>query len=431
MPVQSQPRPPQPIAGRAGSQADGRTAGRPANAGSAGGATDARSVAAPATTGAAAVLRAVLDHGPVARTLIGQATGLSPAAVSRQTAELISLGLVRELPAPATPPRAGRPFVPLDIDTDRYLAYGVHIGVPTVTFGLLDLRGRVVAQEALEHDGDAASVSRLIGRHLPGFARRHGRGGRALGLGVVSGGRVDNERGVIVEHAPLGWRDVHIRDELAAITSLPVHVDGHARAIARAEILFGPRRARRSLVHLFVGYVVDAAFATDGVVHRGSRSAAGDVAHLPVSGSDRRCACGRTGCFQAAVSETTLLERAVRERVIARPDSSALLAAAVAGEPKALAIYSDRLRIVGRVIALLMNMLDPDDLILTESAVIGVPALRAVLYEEIAAHARACPAPEKVVRPNSFGAGTPAVAAGATVLDAVHSFPRGLFSPNR
>ncbi|WP_374212819.1 MarR family transcriptional regulator, partial [Frankia sp. CiP3] len=55
----------------------------------------------PGTTGsAAAVLRAVLDHGPVARTLIGRATGLSPAAVSRQTADMISLGLLREAPVP-------------------------------------------------------------------------------------------------------------------------------------------------------------------------------------------------------------------------------------------------------------------------------------------------------------------------------------------
>ncbi len=82
-----------------------------------------------------------------------------------------------------------------------------------------------------------------------------------LGLGVVTGGRVDPQRGVVVERQPLGWRDVPVRKVLATATSLPVYVDGHARALAQAEILFGDQRARRSLVHLFVGNVVDAAMS--------------------------------------------------------------------------------------------------------------------------------------------------------------------------
>ncbi|WP_407675424.1 MarR family transcriptional regulator, partial [Peterkaempfera griseoplana] len=48
--------------------------------------------------GPAAVLRAVLHSGPVARTVLARTTGLSPAAVSRHTADLIALGLLRELP---------------------------------------------------------------------------------------------------------------------------------------------------------------------------------------------------------------------------------------------------------------------------------------------------------------------------------------------
>jgi predicted NBD/HSP70 family sugar kinase len=402
-------------------------------------------VAEPGDAGAAAaVLRAVLDHGPIPRTLIGRTTGLSPAAVTRQTAGLISFGLVRELPAPPGPPRAGRPVVPLDIDTERYLACGVHIAVPIVTFGLVDLRGRVVARESHPHGGDAPSVVRLIGRLLPDFVRRHSRGSRLLGLGVVTGGRVDPERGVVLEHGPLGWHDVDLRHDIAAAigvpasggapdfssrrfwpAGLPVHVDGHARALAHAEILFGRRRARRSHVHLFVGNVVDAAIATAGVVHRGQHSSAGDIAHLEFGAQPAlgECGCGRTGCFQAAVSDRALLARAVRERVIARPDLADLLAAAVGGEARAVSLFRDRLRVIGRVVALLLDIFDPDDLVLTEAAAITLPWLLPALYEEIAKHSRGRVDPERIVRPNSFGSGTLAVAAGATVLHAVYRAP--------
>ncbi|ONH27095.1 ROK family protein [Pseudofrankia asymbiotica] len=402
---------------------------------------------------AAAVLRAALDHGPLARAAIGQWTGLSPAAVSRQTADLISLGLLRELPdAQRAAPRAGRPHVPVDVDTASHLACGVHIAVPMLTFGLVDLRGRVVAQEEVDHDGDPARVLALIGRHLPDFVHRHQRaqlslgrhlgdggdgGGRdatlpeggLLGVGVVSGGLVDARGGIILEHAPLGWRDVPVAAPLRAATGLPVHVEGHARALAQAEILFGDPRARRGLVHLFAGHVVDAAIALEGTVLRGQRSAAGGVAHLRIPGATEQCACGGTGCAQATLSEGVWLARAVAEGVIPRPDIRLLAAAVAAREPAAVALLRARLRLVGRLAALLIDMIDPEVLVVTELATLQLPELITEVQAEVAAHSRARSAPERVVRPSSFGPGVLAVAAAAGILAAVHRSPRSVRAP--
>ena len=77
--------------------------------------------------GAAAVLRAVLRGGPLARTSIIKETGLSAAAVSRHAAELSAMGLVCEPPEPIRSPRPGRPGIPLDIETAHHAAAGVHI----------------------------------------------------------------------------------------------------------------------------------------------------------------------------------------------------------------------------------------------------------------------------------------------------------------
>lgn len=379
-----------------------------------------------ASGSAAAVLRAVLDRGPVARAVIGQATGLSPAAVSRQTADLISLGLLRELPSVSVSPRAGRPHVPLDIDTERYLACGVHISVPKVTFGLVDLRGKAVASESVPHQGDPRQVLTLVGRHLPGFVRRHRGDGQLLGLGVVTGGRVDTRDGVVVEHGPLGWRNVPVGQVLSEDTGLPVYVDNHARALAQAEVLFGEPRSRRSLVHLFVGNVVDAAIAIGGTVLHGPRSGAGDVAHLRLPGSDQRCRCGGSGCAEATLTEGVWLERATAAGIIARPDVTLLVAAALDGEARAVAMLRARLRLIGRLVAVLLDLIDPEVLVLTEAATISIPHLMSDLYDEVAVHSRRCVALDQVVRPSSFGPDVLAVAAGASLLDAVHRIPRSL-----
>ena len=373
--------------------------------------------------GAAAVLRAALRRGPLARTTISRETGLSPAAVSRHAAELMALGLVYEPREPPSAPRPGRPRIPLDIDTGRHLAAGVHIAIPQLTFSLTDLRGRVVAQERAPRRATPTAVLQDIAALLPGFLRRHAGGRSVLGLGVVTGGWVDPESGVLVENSALGWRDVPLRQTLRSATRLPIHVESHARALAQAELLFGAGQ-QGDLVHLFVGNVVDAAIAAGGVLLRGRRNGAGGIAHLPVPGSTTPCPCGGTGCLQATVSDRTMAERAVAEGIVPRPELTLLLTAAAAGDARALKLCRARLRQIAPAVALLLDMISPDLLVLTEAVTLYLPELLGVLHQEVAARTRQ--PVEQLVRPSSFGPGALAVAAGTPVLAAVHQDPLAL-----
>jgi len=373
--------------------------------------------------GAAAVLRAALQCGPLARTAISRETGLSPAAVSRHTADLLALGLVYEPPTPQSPPRPGRPRVPLDIDTGYHLAVGVHIAIPQLTFSLTDLRGRVVAQEQTPRGDSPTEVLRDIAAHLPGLLRRHATGRSVLGLGVVTGGWVDPDSGTVVENSALGWRDVPVRRLLQSATRLPIHVDGHARALAQAELLFGAARGG-DLVHLFVGNAVDAAIAAGGTLLRGRRSGAGGIAHLPVPGSSAACPCGAVGCLQATVSDRAFAERAVAAGIAPRPEIGLLVAAARSGDPRALELCRERLRLIAPITALLLDMISPEVLVLTDAVTLRLPELLPYLYQQIAARTRQDPS--QLVRPSSFGPNVLAVAAGTPVLAAVHQDPMAL-----
>ncbi|GAA1361662.1 ROK family transcriptional regulator [Streptomyces beijiangensis] len=377
-------------------------------------------------TGPSAVLRTVLREGPLARTALSRTTGLSPAAVSRHTADLIGLGLLHELAPPAGPPRAGRPQIPVGIDPAHHVVCGVHIALTHTTFAVVDLLGRVTAFQRIPHSGDAPGVLGQILHHLPAFLARRAAGRSVLGIGVVTGGWVDSAQGVVVEHDPLGWRDIPVRETLAAGTRLPVHVDGHARALAQAELLFGAASRRTEMVQLFVANVVDAAIATGGSVLRGRRSGAGDVAHLPLGDPELRCGCGRRGCLQDAVSDRAVAGRAFEAGIIPAPRFPLLLQRAGDGDPAALRILRERLRTTGRACALLLDVINPEVLVLTDTTAIHLPELLPDLYEEIAAHSHLCTDPERAVVPTPFGSQVLGVAAGAVVLDAVYRRPMDL-----
>ncbi len=378
-------------------------------------------------TSASVVLRAVLEHGPVARSAIARLTGLSPAAVTGHCARLAKSGLIRETPGPSRSPRAGRPHVPVELDGSRFLVGGVHVASAHTTVALLDLRGRVVARRQRGHDGTQPDrVARRAAEGLDALLAEQAAGAALLSVGVASGGWVDRDAGTVVEHEPLGWRDVPLRELLAARTGRPVHLDGRSRALANAERLFGEARHSRSVLHLFVGDMVDAAFATDDRVHYGQRSQAGVVAHLPVVGGTQPCPCGRIGCLQAEVSERTLCRRAYEAGVVTAPDPALVVEAARRGDPTAVRLLVERARLTGRAVGLLFDLLNPDTVIVVERGVIQRADCLAALREEIAAYTSAAVDTARAVLPTSFPDAVLAMAGGAVALDVLYRDPLDL-----
>ncbi|MFI6689542.1 ROK family protein [Streptomyces sp. NPDC050485] len=369
-------------------------------------------------TSASIVLRSVLEYGPVARSTIARLTGLSPASVTDHCAQLGALGLIREAAVPRQSKGAGRPHTPVDLDASRFVVGGVHVAVPYTTVALLDLRGRVVVERRLGH-GEGTEPGRVLANAADGLGAllADARDRTPLGVGVAAGGWVDRDSGAIVEHGLLGWRDVAVREVIGAHTGLPVQVDGHARALVNGERLFGRVRGSRSVLHLFVGNVVDAAFATHDEVHHGPRSQAGAIAHLPLEGGTEPCDCGRTGCLQVELTEGTLCRRARERGVISTANPMHVVRAAADGNPVAVRLLVERARMVGRAARLLLDVLNPETVVITEAGVMYrddcLGALREAVGEERAA----------LVVPSSFPDSVLAVAGGSVALDVLYRDP--------
>ncbi|MCX2181211.1 ROK family protein [Streptomyces sp. SKN60] len=378
-------------------------------------------------TNAATVLRTVLEHGPLARSAIARHSGLSPAAVSRQATDLLRHGLLRELPERAETAGPGRPQIPVDLhlgSTTGPVAGGVHLGVDVTSFGLVDLRGRVVARRRFAHAGaDPRVLPASVARELRAFLAQHLGTRPLLGVGAALGGWVDPDRGRVVRHDALAWTHRPLAAELARGLGGPtVRVDNHARAVAQSEILFGRPEARRSLVHLFVGNVVDAALGIAGVVHQGPGSAAGEVAHLPVPDSDTPCTCGRSGCLAATASNRALAETAYRRGIVPEPDTFLVVDAAATGDRRADRLLRERARAVGRAVALLLDVLNPDLVVVTELASLLDPCYLEEIQGAAVDHSHVCDDPERIVIPHA-GPATMPVAAGTVLLNPLFRNP--------
>lgn len=372
---------------------------------------------------ASAVLRAVLGQGGTSRAEITRQTGLSAPSVTKLTASLIEAGLLTE---GETLPSAdlGRPRVPVRIDRAHKAALGMHIGLERTTLGLVALDGTVLASEALLHND--LSPAGIVGQAVEGvggFVRAHRTGRVILGTGVSIGGWVDD--GVVVEHAPLGWANVALRDHLTGRVPGPVRLEQHVRATAEAELWFGAGRDTDDLVVIFVGHVVDAAIVLNRTIHRGPGSAAGGIDHLLVAPeSTVACTCGRTGCLQAVAGDAALLLAAASRLGLADPDLDRLIAAAREGLPEADRLLRERAVMVGRAVATVVDLVNPGRVVLAGGVARDDGHLDDLRAEAVRLAHRGHDLAGRITA-TGLGPGALVVSAAAPVLAAVLSDPLG------
>ncbi|WP_074345276.1 ROK family transcriptional regulator, partial [Mycobacteroides abscessus] len=322
---------------------------------------------------ASSVFRAARVRGPVARDAIAQVTGLSIATVNRQVTALLDAGLLRERADLAVSGAIGRPRVPVELNHEPFLTLGIHIGARATSIVATDLFGRTldVVETPTPNGPQGAALASLAGSAQRYLARWHRR--RPLWVGVATGGVVDGPAGT-VDHPRLGWTEAPVGRVFADTLGLPVSVASHVDAMAGAELLLGLRRfAARSLTSLYVyaRETVGFALAIDGRVHSPS-SGPGTIAALPVDSE----LLGGSGKLETTVSDEAVLAAARKLRIVPAGDGvsvSAVYKAARGGNESARELLSERGRVLGQSVALLRDILNPDEVIVGGQAFTEYP----------------------------------------------------------
>jgi glucokinase len=197
---------------------------------------------------------------------------------------------------------------------------------------------------------------------------------QVVGVGVGASGLVNPHTGVNVMAPNLGWREVPIRDLLGQQLGLPVCVDNNARTMALGEALFGVGKGVNALAFVYARVGVGAGFVVAEQLYRGSAAGAGEIGHVTiVPEGGEPCRCGNSGCLETLVSEPAIVRLA--EELAARDKNSILadhlhngqgaaiervLDAARAGDLATRAMLEERACYMGIALANLVNILNPD-----------------------------------------------------------------------
>jgi glucokinase-like ROK family protein len=200
---------------------------------------------------------------------------------------------------------------------------------------------------------------------------------KIIAIGISMPGLVDSIAGI--NHTYLKSGDNTLREQLEEKLGRKVYIENDARAKTLAEFKYGQKENHRNVLGIFVDWGIGLGIVIDRKLYRGYSGFAGEFSHSPLFDSNEiSCSCGKKGCLETVASGTAVVRMAKeailndKETILARmalekgdaPDTEWVVEAALAGDQKAIRILSEVGFNLGKGIALLIQLLNPELVIL-------------------------------------------------------------------
>ncbi|WP_372660527.1 ROK family protein [Cohnella sp.] len=327
----------------------------------------------------AIVMEFILRGAPLSRAQISERSGLNKATVSSLVQDLIDNSLVKEIGRGES--SGGRKPVMLEFIATSGYAIGIDLGVNYIRGVLTDLRGMTVAERtsSLHRTEPEAVIEQLcvcieaLRSEAP--ASPYG----IIGIGVGVPGLVD-DNGAILFAPNLKWRDVPLQRLLTERFSLPITIDNEANMGALGEQKYGAGRNINNLVYVSVGIGIGTGLILQKALYKGASGFSGEMGHLSVEAHGKSCSCGNRGCWEMYASEQALLDQAA---VLGYDDLESLLAAASAGREDVLALFSGIGEYLGIGIANIVNVFNPDAVVIGNRMSQAQPWLEGILRQTV------------------------------------------------
>ncbi|WP_327686384.1 ROK family transcriptional regulator [Streptomyces sp. NBC_00467] len=348
------------------------------------------------------MLRLLREFGPLTRSELGKLSGLSRTTLYEVVSRLVDSGQVIAAVPDSTPRRRGRPAEKLILNPQAGRVLGIDfarravrvVAVDRDDLGRDDLgRHDAISTASEAHSPTAQWPDRIvIARRLLGTLT----GGR-LRLDALSGVGVAVTGPATDARAPLEQRAMALM--MGRSFGARVRFDNAARLAALAETVWGAAHGQRDVLYLELSDPVGGALVSGGVLHRGAHGWSGGFGHITAEPAGAKCPCGGRGCLQTVASTKAVLD-AYRPGA----DLPDLLAALGSGDPAAHAVLRRAGTYVGRVLAGLVNALEPGIVVVGGELVTAGPTLMESVQRELLANVVRCVSrPSPLVRPAELG----------------------------
>jgi len=257
---------------------------------------------------------------------------------------------------------------------------GIDLGGTNIAGGIVDAENRIIVKKSVptlsERPWETVldDMAKLCGSLIKSAGLKRENISH-IGFGVP--GAVDPKYGILAFACNLNVRDQPLKAQIERLTGIPAFLENDANAAALGEYLAGAAVGADVCVIVTLGTGIGGGIIAGGKVLGGSNNGAGEIGHMCIKVGGLKCSCGRLGCFEAYASASGLIAMARRAakqnpeslmRKIAGP-RGAIMAKTVfeamdQGDGAAHDVFKDYVRYLAEGLANLVNIFDPDMIII-------------------------------------------------------------------
>jgi glucokinase len=288
----------------------------------------------------------------------------------------------------------------------RYVL-GIDIGGTSFTVGaVLEDGTRVAAMRnapTIAESGADIVLDRIIGltRAVMDETEAADAGATFIGVGAGAPGPLDTSSGMVLLTPNLGWVDYPLAARLREGLGLPVVIDNDANCAVLGEWWMGAARGTRHAIGFTIGTGIGGGIIVDGRLYHGASDCAGEIGHTTIDSNGRRCACGNYGCLEAYASGPAIARRATEaieagaesrlpalvDGDLSRITAQLVYEAAEAGDELAREVVHDTAHFLGAGVANLVNIFNPEVVVVCGGVRRAGDLLFAPLRREVARRA--------------------------------------------
>lgn len=255
-----------------------------------------------------ALLNLLIEHGGQTIAELSSSLGVSVPYTTKTLNELIEDGLI-EVTGKKDNYSKRAPKIYDLIATSGYFL-GIDTGKQSLTFGICDFCGNMVAEPELIHF-DYQDTPECFDRFINlinEYIQRSGIERSQIKKACMSiGGRVNPEIGCAYNY--FTCTEMPLAEALTERLDLPFCIDNDTRCMTYGEYLKGVCKGLKNIIFVNVSWGIGIGIIFDGKLYLGKSGFSGEIGHMHIYNNDIICHCGKTGCMETETSGSALLRK--------------------------------------------------------------------------------------------------------------------------
>jgi predicted NBD/HSP70 family sugar kinase len=391
------------------------------------------------------VLNCVRHQGPIARVAIAQQTGLSKTTVSSIIDELLQDGLVSEGDLLDSSPIGGRRAILVNFNADVGIILGVEVSRTRITIAATNLNGEIKRIQTVlsEITHNPAISLPIILTSIRVFVAKSGLSwDQIIGIGIGMPATIDTQNQMLRLPAMQGWGNIDLPAILMNEFQIPAFIDNNANLGALSEGRYGIGKGISDFIYVNIGMGIGSGIIRNYQIIRGSFGTAGEIGHIRSVDDGPPCDCGNYGCLETVADERAIIEDACQGRtlqlksnvprqhagssILARyeeVDINDVIHAADSGDLASKAALQEAGKYLGVAISTLINLFNPEAIILDGNIVRSTHILMDALNESAAKSTLQTVWPKTKILIGQLGDLAVALGAATLIIDAAFAPP--------